>query len=151
MEIINDSNKSVTLQKGKVLVQAVELDATLDHISKSCRENSQISHTETTDNKVEDNAPSWEDINKIETPPPVATTFIPDGSLNGTQVSTILADVETQMSTHLEDVFIRSKQNISIREQVALGRLLVKYGSVFWKNNTVLGNLLHTLLDGPIP
>ena len=35
MEIINDSNKSVTLQKGKVLVQAVELDATLDHISKS--------------------------------------------------------------------------------------------------------------------
>ena len=44
----------------------------------------QISHTETTDNKVEDNAPSWEEINKInETPPPIATTFIPDDSLNG--------------------------------------------------------------------
>ena len=32
MEIINDSDKLVTLQKGKVLVQAVELDATLDNI-----------------------------------------------------------------------------------------------------------------------
>ena len=96
-KIINDSNKSVTLQKGKVLVQAVEMDATLDNISKPCRENIQISRTETTDNKVEDNAPSWEEINKInETPPPIAT-FIPDDSLNDTQVSTILADVETHL------------------------------------------------------
>ena len=111
MEIINDSNKSVTLQKGKVLVQAIELDATLDNISKPCRKNIQISRTETTDNKVEDNAPSWEEINKInDTPPPIATTFIPDSSLNDTQVSTILADVETQIPTHLEDVFTRSNR-----------------------------------------
>ena len=34
MEMINNSNKSVTLQNGKVLVYAVELDATLDNILK---------------------------------------------------------------------------------------------------------------------
>ena len=140
MEIMNDSDKSIALQKGKVLVQAVELDATLDNISKPCRESIQISRTETTDNKVEDNAPSWEEINKInETPLPIATTFIPDDSLNDTQVSTILADVETQIPTHLVDVFTRSKQNNSVRQQVALGRLLVKYGSVLSKNNNDLG------------
>ena len=140
MEIINDSDKLVTLQRGKVLVQAVELDATLDNISKPCGESIQISRTETTDNIVEDNAPSWEEINKInETPPPIATTLIPDDSLNDTQVSTILADVETQIPTHLEGMFTRSKRNISIREQVALGGLLVKYGSVFSKNNNDLG------------
>ena len=49
--------------------------------------------------------------------------------------------METQIPTPLEDVFTRSKQNISIREQVALGRLLVRYGSVFSKNNTDLGKL----------
>ena len=93
------------------------------------------------DNKVEDNAPSWEEINKInETPPPVATTFIPDDSLNDTQVSTILADVETQIPTHLESVFTRSKENISIREQVALGRLLVKYGSFSRRTIMIWGN-----------
>jgi len=57
MEIINDSNKSVTLQKAKVEVQAVEMDATVDNISKPCRENIQISCTETTDNNVDDNMP----------------------------------------------------------------------------------------------
>ena len=101
VEILNDWNKSVTLQKGKVLVQAVQLDATLDNISKPCRESIQISRTETSDNKVEDNAPSRDEINETnETPPPITTTFILDDSLNDTQVSTILVDVETQIPTH---------------------------------------------------
>ena len=50
MEIINDSNKPITLQKGKVLVQAIEMDATLEPY----RECIQISRTETARNYVGD-------------------------------------------------------------------------------------------------
>ena len=51
----------------------------------------------------------------------------------------MLADVETQIPPHLQDVFVRSKKNISIREQVALGILLSRYGNVFSKDNNDLG------------
>ena len=91
-------------------------------------------------NIYNDNAPSWEEVNKInKTPQPIATSFIPNDCLDDTQVSVMLADVETQIPPHLQDMFVRSKKNISIREQDALGILLSRYGNVFSKDNNDLG------------
>ena len=71
--------------------------------------------------------------------PPMAASFIPDDSLDNRYISAKLKEVESCIPKHLADMFDRAKENISQREQIALGLLICGYTNVFSTGSRDLG------------
>ena len=72
---------------------------------------------------------------------PLATTFIPNPSLDETFINAKLNEFKSQIPSHLVDVFNGAKTNISPRQQIALGLLLIEFADSFVKNSKDLGKL----------
>ena len=150
MEIINDSNNQVILRQGETLTHAVELDVII--YPESPQNRVQVCRTEIGENTNGGDEPSWEEVNKInntplpvavslisddtplpvavtlisdDTPLPVAVSLIPDDILDETRILPELKEIEYKMTAHLVDTFVKAKTNITTREQIALGLLLL--------------------------
>ena len=76
--------------------------------------------------------------------PPMAASFIPDDNLDDRYISAKLKEVEYCIPKHLADMFERSKENISQREQIAIGLLVSWYTSVFSTRSKDLGKFTLT-------
>ena len=86
----------------------------------------------------------------------MAVSFIPDDSLDDRYISATLKQVESCIQKHLADMFERAKDNISQREQIALGLRICGYTNVFstgYKdlgNFTLIGHRINTFNEEPV-
>ena len=76
--------------------------------------------------------------------------------LDETFINAKLKEVKSQIPSHLVDVFNRAKTNISPRQQIAIGLLLIEFADSFAKNSKDLGKLslmrhrIHTYNESPV-
>ena len=101
--------------------------------------------------------PTLEEVDELnKSSLPLATTFIPDPNLDETFINAKLKEVKSQIPSHLVDVLDRAKTNISPRQQIALGLLLIEFADSFAKNSKDLGKLslmrhrIHTYNEDPV-
>ena len=101
--------------------------------------------------------PSLNEVDELnKSPLPLATTLIPNPCLDEPFINAKLKEVKSQIPSHLVDVFNRAKTNISPRQQITLGLLLIEFANSFAKNSKYLGTLslmrhrIHTFNENPV-
>ena len=138
IEIMNDTNRQVVLKQGELLTQAIELDEMMTTDTEVQQPSVNVRHYGVDDDR---GLSSWEEGNKIhdEMSPPRVASFIPDDSMEDEYISAKLNEVELRIPKHLTDMFERAKENISKREQIALGLLICQYANVVSTGSKDLG------------
>ncbi len=155
MEVINDSNETVTLRPAREIAQAIELGEVLH--TEPIRLEASVYRTGIADRMKDQDMPTLEEVDELnKSSLPLATTFIPDPNLDETFINAKLKEVKSQIPSHLVDVLDRAKTNISLRQQIALGLLLIQFADSFAKNSKDLGKLslmrhrIHTYNEDPV-
>ena len=101
--------------------------------------------------------PDWKLVDQINsTDPPIGRTLLPPTSTSASVLAEMHLSAQEEVPEHLKSVFSEASARLSMREQIALSRLLTVYGDVFSRNKTDLGlftlltHRIHTYNEEPV-
>ena len=147
IEVANDSNQDVTLRRDEHLTNAVEMKDIVCSFGKDVTPRGDAglptSHVKTNtvrQTNLSSELPDWRTVGEINaTDPPVCSTLIPPTDLSGKALQDLHVSACEEVPEHLRPMLEGAAPRLSIREQVALARLLTIYADTFSRNKTDLG------------